>query len=102
MNDPGHPLARLFSIRAADLLTGASADVLRARLSAWLIGSEVGSMSGQWTGEDIVLSGAGDLTELYRSALAAGGAAAGITDAADLTLKGLFAAHAAMEEKLGP
>ena len=86
--------ARLFAIRAADLLTGASRADAHARLSGLLIGAELAAMRAQWSGGPVALVGAARLTALYARALAVEGITATVADGTACTLSGLCAAYA--------
>lgn len=90
--------ARLFSLRAADLLHGTPAPETRARLSGLLIGAELAAARAFWLGQQIVVIGAPATAPLYLRALAAQGAPATRGDAAALTLAGLTAARAALKD----
>jgi len=85
--------ARLFAIRAADLLTGTDPADARARLSGLLIGAELAATRAQWSGAPVALLGAPRLGALYARALAVGGAEASLADGAQCTLDGLTAAY---------
>ena len=91
-------LTRLFSIRAASLLEGASPQVSRARLSGLLIGAELAGTSDFWRGNAVALVGASQLSALYQTALALAGVSAHRYDAQDMTLAGLCAARSTLED----
>ena len=99
--DPGRAVSGLFRLRADDLLHGRDRSALRAQLSAYLIGSELSAASEYWRDGQCVVIGAPHLTELYRSALAAGGCAAHAHPADALTLKGLCAAKTLLRAREG-
>ncbi len=96
--DPGLGVSGLFRLRAEDLLEGQEAAVLRAKLSAYLIGSEISAARSQEEGKRYVLIGAQPLTDLYGEALdvceCRHTAHAGDT----LTLEGLCAAKTLLKE----
>jgi 2-dehydro-3-deoxygalactonokinase len=91
-------LTQLFSIRAASLLDGASAQMSRSRLSGLLIGAELAGTRDYWRGTTVALIGASALSTLYQTALELAGASARQFDAQDMTLAGLCAARSAMED----
>ncbi len=85
--------ARLFSIRASDLLQATAPATARARLSGLLIGAELAAARPYWLGQNIALIGTPEHSRNYASALAAQGVPATITDAERMTLAGLTAAY---------
>ena len=93
LDEPSLAISGLFPLRADDLLNGACASALRARLSAYLIGMEVHAAASQWQGADTALIGAPKLTRLYSQALSLKGCAPAQFDADGLTLEGLFTAR---------
>jgi 2-dehydro-3-deoxygalactonokinase len=93
ISKPERIAARLFSLRAEDLLNGLSKSTARARLSGMLIGAELAASRPYWLGQNIAIIGADKTAEIYRSALARQGAAATIADATRMTLAGLTAAY---------
>lgn len=86
--------ARLFAIRAADLLTGIPRADAHARLSGLLIGAELAAMRAHWSEGPVALVGAARLTALYARALAVEGITATVANGTECTLSGLRAAHA--------
>ncbi|MBY6160366.1 2-dehydro-3-deoxygalactonokinase [Mameliella alba] len=92
MGAPQRFASRLFSLRAGSLLDGVSPATSRSRLSGLLLGLEIAGARDYWLGREIVLIGAPRLTDLYRQALAAQGAAVRETDGAEIALGGLRAA----------
>lgn len=96
--DPGLAVSGLFRLRAEDLLEGQDAPVLRAKLSAYLIGSEISAARLQGEGERCVVIGAAALTELYSKALDACGCVHQTRAADTLTLQGLCAARTLLKE----
>ena len=85
--------ARLFELRAADLLQGQAAADAKARLSGMLIGLELASAKAYWLGQQVVLIGDARLSALYQKGLGAQGMAATLADATAMTLAGLGAAY---------
>ena len=90
--------ARLFALRADDLLNGASPASARARLSGLLIGAELAASRPYWLGQRVVIIGDSTLSSHYAAALERQGAKAETADATAATLAGLAAAHALIEE----
>lgn len=90
--------ARLFSLRADDLLHGTPAPQTRARLSGLLIGAELAAARPYWLGQEVVIVGSEATAPLYLSALAAQGVTATRADTAALTLAGLTAAFHALKD----
>ena len=92
LSKPEKLAARLFSIRASDLLTQASPMSNRARLSGLLLGAELAATRPYWLGTQIAIIGDDQLAAPYARALQSQGALATITDAERMTLAGLTAA----------
>lgn len=88
--------ARLFELRAADLLQSAPAAKARARLSGLLIGAELAAARPFWLGQDITVIGSPATAPLYESALAAQGVPSTRADVTAVTLAGLTAARQAL------
>lgn len=89
--------ARLFGIRAQDLLEGQEASVARARLSGLLIGIEMAAARLYWLGQQIAVIGADTLSTVYADAIAKQGAPVVVQDAGKMTLAGLSAARKQLE-----
>ncbi|MFK7834975.1 MAG: 2-dehydro-3-deoxygalactonokinase [Sulfitobacter sp.] len=98
LSKPEKLAARLFSIRADDLLDGTSAETNRARLSGLLLGAELAAARPYWLGTNIAILGADALAAPYTRALATQGAPATIADAERMTLAGLTAAYRHLKE----
>jgi 2-dehydro-3-deoxygalactonokinase len=94
LSRPERLAARLFSLRAADLLEGASPASARARLSGLLIGAELSAARPYWLGQNVVVIGNDAAVARYAKALAAQGLAPETVDAELMTLAGLARAHA--------
>ncbi len=88
----GALLARLFSIRAADLLHDTRPDAARGRLSGLLIGAEIAAMTQH--AREVVVLGDRKLAALYGEALGLAGIAARDVPPMQMTLAGLRAARA--------
>jgi 2-dehydro-3-deoxygalactonokinase len=93
LSKPEKLAARLFSIRADDLLKGTSPEVSRARLSGLLIGAELSAARPYWLGMNIAIIGDTSLATFYARALGNQGVPATIADAERMTLAGLTAAY---------
>ncbi|MFY0648012.1 MAG: 2-dehydro-3-deoxygalactonokinase [Sulfitobacter geojensis] len=100
LSKPEKLAARLFAIRADDLLEGATADVGRARLSGLLIGAELAAARPYWLGTNIAIIGADGTATPYARALQTQGASATIADAERMTLAGLTAAYRRWKDTL--
>ena len=93
LSRPAELLARLFRLRAADILHGERGAPARAALSGHLIGAELAATRPYWLGQDVVILGDETLAALYTRALCAQGLDPKIADAEQLmTLVGLSAA----------
>lgn len=84
--------ARLFELRAADLLHGQDAATGRSILSGLLIGAELAATRPWWLGRDVVITGSDATTRAYSAALAAQGVRPRILPASEMTFAGLSAA----------
>lgn len=93
MSRPEKLAARLFSIRAGDLLQATPAATSRARLSGALIGAELAAARPYWLGQNVAIIGADTTAKHYLAALAAQGVPATLADAERMTLAGLTAAY---------
>lgn len=98
LSRPEKLAAKLFAIRAGDLLDGTSGAINRARLSGALIGAELAAAKSYWLGQQIALIGAAAQSNLYARALQTQGAPATVADAERMTLAGLTAAFRAVKE----
>jgi 2-dehydro-3-deoxygalactonokinase len=90
--------ARLFSIRADDLLENTPVATSRARLSAVLIGAELAAARPYWLGTNIAIIGATRQAQVYNRALRTQGASATVANAERMTLAGLTAAYRNLKE----
>jgi 2-dehydro-3-deoxygalactonokinase len=90
--------ARLFSIRADDLLENTPVATSRARLSAVLIGAELAAARPYWLGTNIAIIGATRQAQVYDRALRTQGASATVANAERMTLAGLTAAYRNLKE----
>ena len=89
-------LTELFSIRANDLLQGATGAQSRARLSALLIANEVMTMQSAWRSRPVLVLGTQTLSSHYEQVLQMAGAQAHCVDGDGLTLAGLISAKQAL------
>ncbi|KAB0680739.1 2-dehydro-3-deoxygalactonokinase [Aureimonas leprariae] len=86
-------LNRLFSLRAGGLLGTAASEEAAARLSGYLIGSEIaGARAALPESRSVILAASGPLADLYAVALAAGGFTVETADADTAVREGLLAA----------
>ncbi|WP_308916503.1 2-dehydro-3-deoxygalactonokinase [Jannaschia sp. LMIT008] len=85
--------AKLFQLRAADLLHAQPAAVARATLSGLLIGAELAATKPWWLGREVVITGSATTTPAYDKALTSQGISTHILSAADATLAGLAVAR---------
>ena len=86
--------ARLFGIRAAELVADGSKETAGAKLSGYLIGAELAAARPYWLGQSVAIIGARSLAKCYRLALESQGVPVIETDAERMTLEGLKAAFA--------
>ncbi len=93
LSKPEQLAARLFGLRAADLLHGQGKDVARARLSGLLIGAELAATRPYWLGQQLAIIGAEGPSEVYAKALQLQGAFVETADATLVTLAGLAQAR---------
>jgi 2-dehydro-3-deoxygalactonokinase len=98
--DPARLAARLFSLRAEDLVHGQDATNARSRLSGLLTGAELGAARPYWLGQAVTLIGDPKLMKLYAGALASQGVTAKQFVGDDATRAGLVAAHRKLQESL--
>ena len=97
MARPERLAARLFSLRAENLLKGLDGAAARARLSGLLIGAELAGAKPYWLGQQIAVIGDGTLAGHYVRALAAQSAPATQVNATSATLAGLAAAYSRLK-----
>lgn len=95
-----NPLPHLFGLRASSLLTALSPETAKARLSGLLIGAELASRQKLWADTKVSLIGAPRLSGLYAQALEIVGGNAEVLDADMMTLAGLAAARAVLEDRI--
>ncbi|WP_424830095.1 2-dehydro-3-deoxygalactonokinase [Ruegeria sp.] len=93
LSKPEQLAARLFGLRAADLLHAQDAGTARARLSGLLIGAELAASRPYWLGQQIAIIGAEELSAVYAQALQPQGAFVETADATQSTLAGLTRAR---------
>ncbi len=89
--------AKLFALRAEQLLHDQDPQTARARLSGLLIGAELAAAKPYWLGQPVALIGAAALTQIYAQALAAQGLTAPQAEGSTMTRAGLIAAHASLK-----
>ncbi len=99
LSKPETLAARLFTLRADDLLNGTDAGAGAARLSGLLIGAELAATRPYWLGQNLALLGARTLTGHYARALETQGVPATLAEAPPMTRAGLTAAYRAMKAR---
>ena len=90
---PEQLAARLFNLRAADLLQGHTEGGARAALSGYLIGAELAAARPYWLGQNLAILGTGRQARAYAAGLLAQGVSAMLVDAERATLAGLTSAY---------
>lgn len=93
MSRPQELTARLFGLRAADLLSGQDAGVARATLSGLLIGVELAATRPWWLGREVAVCGAERVAATYARALEAQGVRTRPVPSDRATLAGLARAR---------
>ncbi|UWQ17940.1 2-dehydro-3-deoxygalactonokinase [Jannaschia sp. M317] len=97
---PDALLTRLFSVRAAALVSDARPGEAAGRLSGLLIGAEIGSLRGLWPDLPIAVLGASSLSGLYVRVLQAAGMSVTQIDAEHATVQGLAKAHRTLRRQM--
>lgn len=92
--------ARLFGLRAEQLLNGQPTTTARSRLSGLLIGAELAAAKPYWLGQSLAIIGPKPISDEYATALAAQHAPVTRTDSTQMTLTGLKVAHSYYKECL--
>jgi len=98
LSRPETMAAKLFAIRADQLLNATDVGAAKARLSGLLIGAELAGARPYWLGQNIVVIGDATLSALYATALETQAALSQIADATQSTLAGLNAARILTKE----
>ncbi len=93
LSKPEQLAARLFGLRAADLLHGQNKNIAHASLSGFLIGAELAASRPYWLGQQLAVIGSESLTKAYATALQQQGALVETVDATARTLAGLAQAR---------
>ncbi|WP_319544564.1 2-dehydro-3-deoxygalactonokinase [Ruegeria conchae] len=93
LSKPEQLAARLFGLRAADLLHGQNKNIAHASLSGFLIGAELAASRPYWLGQQLAVIGSESLTKAYATALQQQGALVETVDATATTLAGLAQAR---------
>ncbi len=93
LSKPEQLAARLFGLRAADLLQGQDGGVAKAQLSGFLIGAELAATRPYWLGQQLAIVGADDLSDIYAKALKQQGAFVETANSTQCTLTGLMQAR---------
>ncbi|MEW2915646.1 2-dehydro-3-deoxygalactonokinase [Ruegeria sp. ANG10] len=89
LSKPEQLAARLFGLRASDLLQGQDGGVIRAKLSGYLIGAELAATRPYWLGQQLAIIGAESLSDVYAKALQQQGAFVETANSTQCTLTGL-------------
>jgi len=97
LSKPETLAARLFRLRAADLLNDTPNATTRAELSGLLIGDELAAARPYWLGQQIAVIGDEPLARRYVTALGLQGCPATHANAGAMTLAGLTAAYRRLE-----
>jgi 2-dehydro-3-deoxygalactonokinase len=92
--------AKLFSLRAEGLINGLGADSARARLSGLLIGVELAATRELWCNQDTAIIGASKLAQIYANALSLMDKTVTLSNADEMVLSGLSAAHNLLPEAM--
>ncbi len=98
MGRPAGVASDLFALRAESLLDSLDPAVARSRLSGLLIGMELAAARPYWLGQNIAVLGARGIANAYCGALQAQGVPVTLADAERMTLEGLKAARASLQE----
>ncbi|MDO6727015.1 MAG: 2-dehydro-3-deoxygalactonokinase [Cognatishimia sp.] len=98
MSRPQGIAAKLFGLRADNLVGDMTPSQGKARLSGYLVGLELAGARPYWLGMEVALIGAPALSKLYQEGLAAQGVPSSIHPASDMTLSGLKAAYTVVKE----
>ena len=98
MSRPEAIAARLFGLRAGNLLNDLSNTSAKSRLSGLLIGAELAASKPYWLGQPIAIIGSKSISEGYATALVSQHVPITRTDATQMTLAGLKAAYANWKE----
>jgi len=85
--------ARLFALRASQLVHDTDSATLRSELSGLLIGAEIAGAKLYWLGQNVAIIGADAVSKPYITALASQGVIATQADATSMTISGIKAAH---------
>lgn len=93
LSKPERLAARLFTLRAADLLEGQSHGTTRAALSGYLIGAELAAARAYWLGQNLAILGTGHQARAYQTGLLSQGATSMLVDAERATVAGLTTAY---------
>lgn len=98
MSHPQSITAKLFNLRAENLLHDLPPTVARARLSGLLIGIELAATRPYWLGRAVALVGEPSLTAVYAAALGTTGLTPTEHFGDEMTLAGLTAAYQSLKE----
>ncbi len=90
--------ARLFGLRAENLLHDMSGATARSRLSGLLIGAELAAARPYWLGQNVAVIGASSLSKLYGDTLAAQGVPTTMARVDRMTCAGLASIYKTLKE----
>jgi len=98
LSKPEQLAARLFGLRAADLLQGQDAGAARSQLSGYLIGAELAATRPYWLGQQLAIIGADAVSRVYATALNQQGAFVETVNDTQSTLMGLLQARKVLRQ----
>ncbi|GAA0776194.1 2-dehydro-3-deoxygalactonokinase [Roseibium denhamense] len=93
VREPESLAAELFGIRAGSLVADLLPETARSRLSGLLIGSELASITKNFSVRRAVILGSDHIAQAYATALSGLGHSPQVMDASAITLRGLTLAH---------
>ena len=94
---PEQLAARLFSLRAGDLLHARRGAAAKSALSGYLVGAELAAARAYWLGQNVAILGTGTQARAYQSGLAPQGVTAMLVDTERTTLAGLTSAYRSLK-----
>ena len=100
LSKPERLAAKLFNLRATDLLHGQSKGAARAALSGYLIGAELAAARPYWLGQNLAILGTDGQARAYQSGLSTQGVPAMLVNAERATLAGLTTAYRKVKKTL--
>lgn len=94
LHAPAKIAAHLFSVRAEQLLADQSGDQARAKISGYILGTELAAVRDTWEEREIAVIGDPHLSAHYARAIEVAGGGVRTFDGVDMVLLGLIAAKA--------